>query len=1084
MMADPNDDGSVPTTEQQGTEPETTGVQESAAVNSEAYWAERFRTNWRERGGSEQTLFFYRTLLDYLPPWFMLTARQRKWSICDWGCGLGEGSDLLAHTFPGPVTGIDFAAPAIEDATQRYGRPRFIATDLMTTDHDDAYNVVLSSNTLEHFSNPRIVLDRIATFASDALVIMVPFREYQRHEEHETTFDPASIPAQVARGRFVLAASRVIPTDKMEPTYWWGEQILLIYLTPALLTEADFRLADIVVDRGELGKLESVALTSAQARVAQLEQDLLARTTERQAAQVQFSEREAQLQRDLDAERQAAHDQLAEMQSTLDTVRAETQAQVEELAARETELLRGRDAERETAQAQFAAVQSTLDTVQTEIDAARAQILELRAREEQLSEAVAVAQAQAFSERTAHEALAAEAARRKGRWLWGSIGSDRGFKGRETRGQARSRFLRESINQYGLGWTLRWLVQRLVKGRQKPASRSLRAASPQADAEDGIGGGPSPLFAQEVAIFTGLPPWDIGGGQRAAQLARSFARAGYRVRHVALFDAVNASTGAIETRPADARASLHPLVVASRATGQDPRDFFEAAPVALCVFELPHPDFEPYLAEAKRRGIRTVFEWIDPWDGELGRGWFSKDMLATFVRDADSVTATARSLQAAAVAHGRSDTLYLPNAGDEAIFDRDHTWERPGDLPVGRRTALYVGSLYGSWIDWELIAGAAANAPDLALTFIGDPPPDAIKAPNIHYLGSRPIDAVPAYLAHCDCAIIPFRVNALTAAVNPIKLHEYALMGAPIVATDMPELELYPEAVRARSQAAFVRALKVPPKAPDVARSIMRHSWGARAAALLSPPQQARIAAVILIHDNADVIELCLDSLLMHGVSRLSEIIVVDNVSSDAGPSLARARQGGAVPLTVLSNPVNGCSSGRNLALDHIGEGSDFVLFLDSDQWLSNPLGLDEATAILDAHPPLTAIGWIAAQFERRGDLLVSQMLPQHPADFLADAKTWGRGYGTAFDYLGSGGLMVRLAAARAARFDERFDPTCFEDADFSRALQAAGGELGYRPLSGICHRAHATTGRMVSETYRKLYARNSALYRSKWESG
>src|SRR5579872_7154014 len=74
-------------------------------INSHAYWNKRFRTNWRERGGSEQTLFFYKTLLDYLPRWFTFIARQRLWSICDWGCGLGEGSDLLSQAFPGPVTG-------------------------------------------------------------------------------------------------------------------------------------------------------------------------------------------------------------------------------------------------------------------------------------------------------------------------------------------------------------------------------------------------------------------------------------------------------------------------------------------------------------------------------------------------------------------------------------------------------------------------------------------------------------------------------------------------------------------------------------------------------------------------------------------------------------------------------------------------------------------------------------------------------------------------------------------------------------------------------------------------------------------
>ena len=42
-----------------------------------------------------------------------------------------------------------------------------------------------------------------------------------------------------------------------------------------------------------------------------------------------------------------------------------------------------------------------------------------------------------------------------------------------------------------------------------------------------------------------------------------------------------------------------------------------------------------------------------------------------------------------------------------------------------------------------------------------------------------------------DAALIPFRRNALTTAVNPIKLYEYFSCGLPVVSTRLPEVERY-----------------------------------------------------------------------------------------------------------------------------------------------------------------------------------------------------------------------------------------------------------------------------------------------------
>jgi len=62
---------------------------------------------------------------------------------------------------------------------------------------------------------------------------------------------------------------------------------------------------------------------------------------------------------------------------------------------------------------------------------------------------------------------------------------------------------------------------------------------------------------------------------------------------------------------------------------------------------------------------------------------------------------------------------------------------------------------------------------------------------NIHLLGPRPFGRLPEYVAYFDVGLIPFVVNELTKAVNPIKLREMLSAGCPVVSTALPEVQGY-----------------------------------------------------------------------------------------------------------------------------------------------------------------------------------------------------------------------------------------------------------------------------------------------------
>ncbi|MHC4985802.1 MAG: glycosyltransferase, partial [Planctomycetota bacterium] len=69
------------------------------------------------------------------------------------------------------------------------------------------------------------------------------------------------------------------------------------------------------------------------------------------------------------------------------------------------------------------------------------------------------------------------------------------------------------------------------------------------------------------------------------------------------------------------------------------------------------------------------------------------------------------------------------------------------------------------------------------------------KQPNVHLLGRQPYEDLPAYCRAFDVGLIPFAVNDLTRAVNPIKLREYWAAGLPVATTPLPEVTRFGGAV-------------------------------------------------------------------------------------------------------------------------------------------------------------------------------------------------------------------------------------------------------------------------------------------------
>jgi glycosyltransferase involved in cell wall biosynthesis len=169
----------------------------------------------------------------------------------------------------------------------------------------------------------------------------------------------------------------------------------------------------------------------------------------------------------------------------------------------------------------------------------------------------------------------------------------------------------------------------------------------------------------------------------------------------------------------------------------------------------------------------------------------------------------------------------------------------PEDLAAvpGPRVGFF-GALDDFVVDFDLLEHLALELPGVSLVLIGDatvPMERLTKHPNVHWLGFRPYDRIPAYGSGFDVAIMPWLDNSWIRHANPIKLKEYLALGLPVVSTDFAELAGYADRVRiARSPDEFVEAVRTSLRAgglkspAELRESVRGGSWAARAGELMA----------------------------------------------------------------------------------------------------------------------------------------------------------------------------------------------------------------------------------------------------------
>ena len=267
------------------------------------------------------------------------------------------------------------------------------------------------------------------------------------------------------------------------------------------------------------------------------------------------------------------------------------------------------------------------------------------------------------------------------------------------------------------------------------------------------------------------------------------------------------------------------LVLTLRRTGLDPAVLWTYSPLTQELYDL-------------KRFARIVYHAVDDIAAQPGMPAETiGEAEPLLVRRADLVFTTSPSLRERHAAAGARRCVLMPNVADAEHFGRALA---PGIVIPADLDALppprigFVGAVSGYKLDFALIRAVAEARPAYSFVLIGqlgegDPWTDASRlrgVSNLHLLGPRPYEALPAYLAGMAAAILPSGSNRYTAAMFPMKFFEYLAAGLPVVATPLPAL------------AEFAHLALTAPAEPAAFASALD-----RALAGGGPPVEVRLAA-------------------------------------------------------------------------------------------------------------------------------------------------------------------------------------------------------------------------------------------------
>lgn len=1044
-------------------------------VNSKTYWDHRFSNDWEEHFGREQSIFFSEVAANAIPAWLMTQIKADQLTMCDWGCAQGDGTENLAKRLQMPnLVGVDFSSEAIAKASAAYPHCKFICDDFLGQSVSSEWDILFSSNTLEHFASPWDVLKQISGKARQHIVLLLPFQERDLIDEHFYSFDFDNVPASF--DSWVLTHSSIIDTSKDEPNYWRGEQILLIYSNIENSRTARLHLNNLHIETRDsvwAGLHEQVMafseqIESKQFEFAELRQQFEAQQAESAELLQQFVSQQAEFE-DLRQQLVLQKSELAKLHQTEDERnKGKLELQVEENAKVQAELI------------------ATLEAQQVAVEAHQVVFEQLKKVEAQYQQVI-----QSSSWKLTKPLRVATRMARHGL----TAGDKRALKNK----------LRSLYHKLPLPVAVRKALRQ---------SYSTVVEAPIAVVKEQILSGnsfempalrPAP---QEKGladyIFWGVIDWHFRH-QRPQQLAQALAGAGRRVFYVSV-NLVDDPRPGFNVEQLDAHGRLFQInlyakgapVIYTTAPGVDIADQLKGsigqvldwAGTRQIVSMIQHPFW--YETSALLPDSELVYDCMDHHEGF---GNVSEEVLSierALMRNADITITTSTWLDEIVSQHTQNRIL-IRNAGEF-----DHFATRPANVyvdPQQRKIIGYYGAI-AEWFDLDLLESVAKAFPQHSILMIGA---DTVGAraklahlSNVTFTGEMPYGELPKYLHAFDVCLLPFQVIPLTLATNPVKVYEYLSAGKPVVSVDLPEIKQFDNLVHAASTTEdFIEAIREEIEAQDAPKRIparqqfaRNQTWSHRAEQMIQRIERERrvprVSVIVVTYNNIELTKACLASLDEHTNHENLEIIVVDNASVDGTPDLLREWVTASTNRKIILNDDNrGFAAGNNQGLA-IADG-EYLVLLNNDTFVT-PGWIRTLYRHLERNESIGIIGPVTNNIGNEAKIQINYT---NMEEMLVEAGKFTHSHigkvqniqTVAFFCV----MFSRKVYEQVGPLDEAFGRGFFEDDDYCRRIEQLGLSIGCAEDVFIHHNLSASFNKLKSADRQALFDQNKSIYEAKW---
>ena len=203
----------------------------------------------------------------------------------------------------------------------------------------------------------------------------------------------------------------------------------------------------------------------------------------------------------------------------------------------------------------------------------------------------------------------------------------------------------------------------------------------------------------------------------------------------------------------------------------------------------------------------------------------------------DVVVCSSDELAARMIGRGatRASTLTVPNGWDPQAFPVAVSSSLPREGPV---ELVYFGTI-AEWLDIDALRAVTAQCADVSIRLIGPTDnPERSDLAGVRFEPPVEHHRLAAVASSAHALLLPFKVDELTRAVDPVKLYEYVALGKPILSAHWQALNRFEGFVTFYRDPDHLvtlvrtRDVETPPDAERRAAFLAPQSWQARGAAV------------------------------------------------------------------------------------------------------------------------------------------------------------------------------------------------------------------------------------------------------------